>query len=159
MYRLLTLSLLFLVLCFTSCSTYAQNTRYSNLTEKDGKIGIGTKSPDALLTVKGDIHAQEVRVDLQGAVAPDYVFESYFLGHSESNTEYRRWSLSEIEAYLSSHLHLPGIPSAKAMQENGVNLVKQNLVLLEKIEELTLHLIDQQKEIDKLKSSLEELTN
>src|SRR5690554_6674868 len=158
MYRLFAFSILFIALCFSSCSTYAQNTKYSNLTEKDGKIGIGTENPDALLTVKGDIHAQEVRVDLQGAVAPDYVFEAYFLGKSESDPKYRRWSLSETEEYLSTHLHLPGMPSAKALEENGIDLVKQNLLLLEKIEELTLHLIDQQKEIDKLKGSLQALT-
>lgn len=154
---LLSLSLLFVTFCISSVSIYAQNKTFSNLTERDGKIGIGTKSPDALLTVKGDIHAQEVRVDLQGAVAPDYVFEAYFLGESVSNPEYRRWSLNETQEYLATHLHLPGVPSAKALEENGMNLVQHNLILLEKIEELTLHLIDQQKEIDELKNKLEAL--
>lgn len=152
---------IFLILGFSFIKTdaYAQQTKFSNLTEKNGKIGIGTKIPDALLTVKGDIHAQEVKVDLKGAIAPDYVFEEYFLGHSDSNPAYRRWTLKETEDYLAEHFHLPGVPSAKAMQENGVDLAKQNLVLLEKIEELTLHLIDQQKEIDGLKKDLKELTN
>lgn len=150
---------LFLGLSVLGSSVYAQQSKFTNLTEKDGKIGIGTKNPDALLTVKGDIHAQEVKVDLKGALAPDYVFENYFLGYSDSNPTYRRWTLKETEAYLAKHLHLPGMPSAKAMQENGIDLAKQNLILLEKLEELTLHLIDQQKEIDALKKDLKGLTN
>lgn len=153
------LTILFIGFSFTSHSVYAQKGSFSNLTEKNGKIGIGTKNPDALLTVKGDIHAQEVLVDLKGAVAPDYVFEDYFLGKSESNPAYRRWTLSETEAYLAKHMHLPGVPSAKDLEENGMNLMKQHLVLLEKIEELTLHLIDQQKEMESLKKELQELTN
>ena len=150
---------LFIGFNLTSHSVYAQKGSFSNLMEKNGKIGIGTKNPDALLTVKGDIHAQEVKVDLKGALAPDYVFEDYFLGYSDSNPTYRRWTLKETEAYLAKHLHLPGMPSAKAMQENGIDLAKQNLILLEKLEELTLHLIDQQKEIDALKKDLKGLTN
>lgn len=157
-YLLITISL-FLGVCFISTTAFAQQTKFSNLTEKNGKIGIGTKKPDALLTVRGDIHAQEVRVDLQGAVAPDYVFEKYFLGYSKANPSYRLWSLKETERYLSTHFHLPGMPSAEAMQEEGIDLVKQNLILLEKIEELTLYLIEQQKEIDGLKQDLKELTN
>lgn len=159
MRNLFIFSLLFLGHSFIGSNAHAQQKKFSNLTEKDGKIGIGTKNPDALLTVKGDIHAQEVIVDLKGAVAPDYVFEDYFLGHSDSNPAYRRWTLKETEAYLAEYLHLPGVPSAKVMQENGIDLAKQNLILLEKIEELTLHLIDQQKEIDSLKQDLKGLTN
>ncbi len=142
-----------------SCSAYAQKSSFSNLIEKNGKIGIGTNNPDALLTVKGDIHAQEVVIDLKGAVAPDYVFEDYFHGKSNSNPEYRRLTLKETEIYLAENLHLPGIPSAESMQENGIDLVQQNLMLLEKIEELTLYLLEQQKELDSLKEKIEELNN
>lgn len=153
------LTFLFIGFNLTSHSVYAQKGSFSNLMEKNGKIGIGTKNPDALLTVKGDIHAQEVLVDLQGAVAPDYVFEDYFLGKSESNPAYRRWTLGETEIYLAEHMHLPGVPSAKDLKENGMNLMQQNLILLEKIEELTLHLIEQQKELKSLRRDLQELTN
>ncbi|ELR68761.1 hypothetical protein C900_05857 [Fulvivirga imtechensis AK7] len=113
-----------------------------------GNVGIGTTTPDALLTVKGQIHTQEVKVDLNGAVAPDYVF-------SET---YQLKSLEDVKSYIQANSHLPNIPSAKEMEENGIELKEMNLKLLEKVEELTLHLIqqyevnkDQEKEIEELK--------
>ena len=66
-------ALLIIVILITA-SSYSQRSKYKNIFEKNGEIGIGTNQPDALLTVKGDIHAQEVLLDLKGAVAPDYVF-------------------------------------------------------------------------------------
>ena len=107
---------------------------------KNGDVGIGIASPDEKLTVKGKIHTQEIIVDLNGAVAPDYVFEK----------DYNLKSLEEIEAYIKENKHLPEIPSAKTMEEEGVYLKKMNLLLLKKIEELTLHIIEQNKRIDKL---------
>jgi hypothetical protein len=104
---------------------------------QDGNVGIGTNSPDAKLAVKGHIHTQEVRVDLTGAVAPDYVFEK----------DYKLLPLSEVESYIQANKHLPEVPSAKQMEEDGINLKEMNLILLKKVEELTLHLIDQQKTI------------
>ena len=86
-------NLLFIGLLMCTMIVTGQRTRYKNMTEKDGKIGIGTKTPDELLTVKGKIHTQEVMVDLNGAVAPDYVFESYFEGISDINSDYRLLSL------------------------------------------------------------------
>ncbi|BFP40638.1 hypothetical protein FGF1_14830 [Flavobacteriaceae bacterium GF1] len=107
---------------------------------KDGKMGIGTTSPDAKLTVKGNIHAEEVKVDLN-VPAPDYVFkEGYDLK-----------SLQEIQDYIKEHGHLPNIPSAQEMEEDGIELGRMNMKLLEKIEELTLYVIDLKKEINLLK--------
>lgn len=101
-----------------------------------GNVGIGTTTPDSKLTVKGVIHAQEVKVDLNGAVAPDYVFmDGYALP-----------TLAETESYIKTNKHLPGIPSAQQMEEEGINLKEMNLKLLQKVEELTLHLIELQKE-------------
>ena len=97
----------------------------------NGNIGIGTTAPDAKLTVKGTIHAEEVKVDLN-VPGPDYVFE----------TDYPLASLEETKAYIDQHKHLPGIPSSADMQQNGVNLLEMNMKLLEKVEELTLHLIE-----------------
>lgn len=109
----------------------------------DGNVGIGTITPDAKLTVKGDIHTSEVRVDLTGALqGPDYVFEK----------DYNLLPLSEIEAYINENKHLPEVPSAKEMETNGLNLKEMNLLLLKKVEELTLHLIEQNKDIQALKS-------
>jgi len=109
----------------------------------NGNVGIGTTSPDAKLAVKGQVHAQEVKVDLNGAVAPDYVFEK----------DYQLTSLEEIKNYIDQNKHLPEVPSAKEMEKNGVQLGEMNMLLLKKIEELTLYIINQQKQIDELKKT------
>ena len=142
--------LLFCFFIFT-INTYSQSKKLKNIYSENNKIGIGTKYPDALLTVKGNIHTQEIMVDLNGAVTPDYVFETYYTSFSGLNPTYRFLSLKEIETYIKKNHHLPKIPSAKEMELNGLSLKEMNLLLLEKIEELTLFTIEQQKEIDLLK--------
>lgn len=104
-----------------------------------GNVAIGTEVPDAKLTVKGTIHTQEVKVDLTGSVAPDYVFAP----------DYKLPSLSEVSDYINKNKHLPEVPSASDMEANGVNLKEMNLILLKKIEELTLYVIEQNKKVDK----------
>lgn len=143
--------LVILGVLFFSLSATAQRNPFNNLTEKDGKIGIGTNSPDELLTVKGKIHTQEVLVDLNGVLAPDFVFESYYNGFSEVMPAYKLISLEELEVFLKENNHLPNIPSAETMQREGFSLKEMNLLLLQKIEELTLYTLQQQKEIDALK--------
>jgi hypothetical protein len=115
--------------------------------QASGRVGIGTASPDAQLTVKGDIHTREVRVDMNGAVGPDYVFEK----------EYSLLPLRELESYINQHKHLPEIPSAKQMEEEGINLKEMNLLLLKKVEELTLYVIELKRENDNLKSQTLEI--
>ncbi|MEL4309121.1 hypothetical protein [Joostella sp. CR20] len=100
-----------------------------------GNVGIGTTTPDAKLTVKGNIHTQEVKVDLAGAVAPDYVFKD----------DYNLKTLEEVETYINENGHLPNVLSAKTMEEEGINLKEMNLKLLEKVEELTLYVIELKK--------------
>ncbi len=125
-------------------SSSITNAPTSHLTiNKQGNMGIGTSSPDEKLTVKGKIHTQEIIVDLQGAVAPDYVFEK----------DYDLKSLEEIEIYIKENKHLPEIPSSKKMEEEGVYLKKMNLLLLKKIEELTLYMIEQEKRIKALEKN------
>lgn len=97
----------------------------------DGNVGIGTTIADSKLTVKGTIHAEEVKVDLS-VPGPDYVFEP----------DYKLISLDELAEYLKENKHLPEIPSAKEMEINGIELSKMNILLLKKIEELTLYVID-----------------
>jgi hypothetical protein len=108
-----------------------------------GNVGIGTTNPDSKLTVKGIIHAEEVKVDLN-VPGPDYVFES----------DYPLVSLEDTKAYIEQNKHLPGIPSSDEMQQNGVNLLEMNMKLLEKVEELTLYLIEQKELHTNLESTL-----
>ena len=117
------------------------------MTHGGGRVGIGTTTPDAKLAVKGDIHAQEVKVDLNGAVAPDYVFKE----------DYDLRSLQEVQDHIKEHGHLPNIPSAQEMEANGIDLGQMNLKLLEKIEELTLYILEQElqlREVDKVKNKV-----
>lgn len=142
------------------CTVVLPAQNFKNITENSqGFIGIGTKNPDALLTVKGSIHTQEVLIDLEGAVAPDYVFEKYYTGSSSQGVDYELLPLSEVEKFIQTHHHLPGVKSAQHLQEKGLELKEFNLLLLEKIEELTLYIIEQQHEISALKARLQKLEN
>jgi hypothetical protein len=105
----------------------------------NGNVGIGTATPDAKLAVKGTIHAQEVRVDLS-VPGPDYVFEEI----------YNLPSLADTETYIKQNKHLPEVPSACEMEENGINLSEMNMILLKKVEELTLYVIELKKEVDSM---------
>ena len=111
-----------------------------------GKIGVGTGTPDQLLTVKGLIHCQEVKVDLS-VPGPDYVFDK----------DYKLPTLEEIKSYIDQNKHLPEVPSAAEMEKNGVQLGEMNMLLLKKVEELTLYAIEQNKQIMELRSELNEI--
>lgn len=118
--------------------------------EENGDVGIGTSSPDAKLTVKGDIHAEEVRVDLT-VPGPDYVFEE----------DYDLLSLESLQNYIQENKHLPEVPSAAEMEEDGIDLGVMNMLLLKKVEELTLYQLEllgmlrqQQGEIESLKDKI-----
>jgi Phage T4 tail fibre len=103
----------------------------------NGNVGIGTTTPDEKLTVKGKIHTNEVRVDVLAPIVPDYVFEA----------DYKLKNLSEVAAFIQENKHLPEVPSAKEMEQNGLMLAEMNLKLLKKIEELTLYAIEQNKQL------------
>ncbi|WP_276381613.1 tail fiber protein [Flavobacterium sp. H4147] len=112
-----------------------------NVVYDSGNVGVGTTAPDEKLTVKGKIHAQEVRVDMLGPLVPDYVFAN----------DYKLQSLEQVENYINENKHLPEIPSAQEIEKNGLMLAEMNMSLLKKIEELTLYVIKQNKEIETLK--------
>ncbi|MBV8328834.1 hypothetical protein [Chryseobacterium sp.] len=120
------------------------------LNRDSGHVGIGTQNPDQKLTVKGKIHAEDVIVDTN--VPADYVFQKYFDGQSEIRPDYVMPTIQELEAFVRENKHLPEIPSAERMSEDGVNLGDLQMKLLQKIEELTLYVISQNKEIEDLKS-------
>lgn len=110
-----------------------------------GNIGIGTENPDAKLTVKGKIHCEEVIVDL--AVPADYVFEKYYNGFSYLKPDYTIPTLEEIEAFTKENMHLPNVPSSQEIKKNGLHLKEMTNILLQKIEELTLYVIEQNKQL------------
>jgi hypothetical protein len=120
----------------TSLGFY-NNGAWRLIADNTGKVGIGTTTPDQLLTVKGIIHSQEVRVDLT-VPGPDYVFEK----------NYSLPALKEVKDYIDQHKHLPEVPSAIQMEKNGVQLGEMNMLLLKKVEELTLYVIEQNKKIE-----------
>ncbi|NND62584.1 MAG: hypothetical protein HKN48_05275, partial [Flavobacteriaceae bacterium] len=100
-----------------------------------GFVGIGSNNPDSELTVKGKIHAEEVKVDL--SVPADYVFQKYFTGASSLMSDYSMPTISEVEEFIKTNHHLPSIPSAKNIKEEGLHLGEMMNLLLQKIEELT----------------------
>ena len=114
-----------------------------------GDFGIGTTNPQEKLSVNGKIRAKEIQVET--ANWPDYVFSK----------DYKLPDLKETEAFIKTNSHLPGVPSATVAEQEGIELGEMNKILLKKIEELTLHLIEKDKKIDAqeqtLRSVLKEL--
>ncbi|MDR6526910.1 hypothetical protein J2787_002290 [Chryseobacterium rhizosphaerae] len=121
----------------------------------NGNVGIGSKNPDAPLTVKGLIHAEEIKVDLN--VPADYVFQKYYTGASSLKPEYTIPTLEDVEKFTKENNHLPNIPSAKEIQEKGLNVGEMSNLLLQKIEELTLYTIEQNKLIKEQQKRIEAL--
>lgn len=108
-------------------------------------VGIGTTNPDQRLTVNGKIKAEEVQVVVD--VPADYVFD----------TSYPLAPLQEVETYIKANNHLPGMPDAATIKANGWAVGEMSNKLLEKVEELTLYLIELRKENEELKRRLEKI--
>ena len=138
----------------------------------NGHVGINTQNPTAIFTVNGNvligdpatitlpvgyklyvqtgIITEKVRVAIASSASwADYVF----------NKDYKLNDLSDVEAYIKAKKHLPNIPSAAEVVENGIDLGNMDAKLLEKIEELTLYLISQNKKLESLEHELIILKN
>lgn len=113
-----------------------------DMTNGNVKIGTSAASPtDELLTVFGVIHAKEIKVSLDGLA--DFVFDD----------NYKLMPLHQVEQFVKTNNHLPEIPSAAEVQKNGLSMGEMQNKLLQKIEELTLYVIEQQKRIEQLEKN------
>ncbi|MBS7253778.1 hypothetical protein [Flavobacterium branchiicola] len=131
-------------------ATRGTNTFTGNQTV-NGKVGIGTIDPKNALDVNGTVRSKEVKVELQNW--SDFVFKK----------EYNLPTLEQVEKHIAEKGHLENIPSEEEVLKNGISLGEMNAKLLQKIEELTLYVIDQNKSIQGLieenKSQNKEIKN
>lgn len=101
-----------------------------------GNVGIGTNSPRGRLSVNGDLYTTKLRITQNGWA--DFVFDS----------TYRLAPLSEVESYIQQNHHLPEIPTSREVEADGQDVGETNKRLLQKVEELTLYLIDMHKKLE-----------
>jgi len=122
----------------------------------NGNIGIGTINPSKLLEVNGEIKSKQLtvagtilarEVKIEVTAGADYIF----------NNNHKLKSLSEVETYINEKKHLPDIPSEKDMITNGISVNEMQIKLLQKIEELTLYVIEQNKKIEVLERENQEI--
>ena len=125
-------------------SLYAATNEYFIINET-GEVGIGTTSPTEKLSVNGTIRAKEVIVETTG-----WADEVFAPGYSLP-------SVDEVAAHIETEGHLPGVPSAATVADQGIGVGEMQATLLRKIEELTLYVIQQQQEINALKAEVAEL--
>lgn len=127
---------------FLSASSIASN---QLVLRENGDVEMGTPGISSKLTVNGKVTATKVKVTQN--VWADFVFEP----------TYALPSLYELELYIKEHKHLPEIPSAKEVKEQGLDLGENQAKLLQKIEELTLYIIEQQKQLEAQKKFIMEI--
>lgn len=125
---------------------FGDDTNRKTLTiSNNGRVGIGTLTPDTELAVNGTIHAKKVKVDLTGW--SDFVFKNNYILPT----------LEEVENFIKKHGHLKDIPNEKEVLKEGIDIGEMNAKLLQKIEELMLYTIQQQKQIEIMKKEIENL--
>ncbi|HAS40137.1 MAG TPA: hypothetical protein DCS93_06635 [Microscillaceae bacterium] len=121
----------------------------NNIVKINGTLAVGTNNYNGSgykLYVADGIRTEAVQIDAE-TNWPDYVFAN----------DYQLSPLSEVEAFIKQNKHLPNVPSAKEVNEKGINVVEMDATLLRKIEELTLHTISQQKHLKKQQKHISEL--
>lgn len=118
---------------------------------QDGKVRIGNGTNDIKtpagykLFVEDGILTEKVKVAVKTTANwADYVFAE----------DYKLMPLTEVEQFTKENKHLPNVPSAKQMVENGLDVAQMDAKLMEKVEELTLYLIEQNKQIEVLKAEI-----
>jgi hypothetical protein len=118
----------------------------TGIISSSGAVGIGTTNPgNYMLSVKGAIHTQSVQVDMTSW--NDYVFKP----------GYHLLPLQEVEKYIERSQHLPEIPSEQQVIENGINVSEMLNIQTKKIEELTLYLIDKDKQLNQQQDQINRL--
>ncbi|MHA4810991.1 hypothetical protein ACX0G9_22980 [Flavitalea flava] len=105
----------------------------------NGNVGIGISNPQTMLAVNGTVSAKKIKVTQSGW--PDYVFDK----------KYKLPSLKELERFINKNKHLPGIASEEEVKRDGLDIGDTQNILLKKIEELTLYVIQQNKELAQVK--------
>ena len=123
---------------------------FSILTDNQTGNGVGSTGFVKQFSVHGNgyVYAREVNVYSTGLTIPDYVFDK----------SYKLRTLAEVENYITTNKHLPNVPSAKEIQDKGtLSLTDMNLKLLEKVEELTLYMIEQNKKVEAQNKRIAEL--
>ena len=127
------------ILGYSNTNKMEYSTNAKLFINTSGNVGIGTINPDSWkLAVNRKIRAKEVKVETGWA---DFVFYN----------DYELPTLEEVEMHIEEKGYLKDIPSEKEVEENGILIGEMNSKLLQKIEELTLYIIKQQKEINQLK--------
>lgn len=126
---------------FTTTSQTEDWATVKAIIKNNGNVGIGTENPDAKLTVNGEVHAKEVRVDL--AIWPDYVFKQ----------DYNLPTIAQAEQHIKEKGHLINMPSAEVVESKGLELGEMTRLQQEKIEELTLYIIELNKRLESLEKS------
>ncbi len=120
-----------------------------------GNVGINTLSPEEKLEVNGnalidgELYTKKVKVSVNPGNWPDYVFED----------SYQLMEIGELEQYIKTKKHLPEVPSAAAIEKEGLDLGNMDATLLKKVEELTLYMIEMKKEIEVLKKENKKLSD
>ncbi|AZZ59370.1 hypothetical protein AWB57_10265 [Riemerella anatipestifer] len=146
----------------TQSPTLGTNPNLTLPTEKmrisaDGAVGIGVESPAEKLEVAGNVKATGF-IGTNAAIFPDYVFQKYYTGTSSIKSDYSFKTLSQVEDFVKTNGHLPGYQSAEAIKKQGyIDLMATQLTNVEKIEELYLHSIEQDKALKSKDAKIAEL--
>jgi hypothetical protein len=129
---------------FTYKNKLAGDTYFSDgIISTDGNVGIGTTNTFGYkLAVNGTIGTKEVVVETTSAW-PDFVFEP----------DYEQMTLADLKSYIKDNKHLPEIPTTAEVKENGISIGEMNAKLLQKIEELTLYIIQLEERVEKIENN------